>query len=746
MFHVKHSFCHTAPENVPRGTFSQRRVWFVLTLLFGLTRISVAQEEPAAPAPINPATIANPTVRAALEMPRKSPADFLAAVTALIDLGEPELAAQVFGELAKLKLTDAQQADLVLEVGPAALQKLLNTPELATAAAPFVEASFAAANKIATDPARLEKLITALGSKQESARYEAFAALRSAGDLAIPALLAAIAKTADDDQQNRLREVLVGIGKMATPALVAALDSPSESVRRQAAYALGQLREVRSVGRLGAMAVSEPANSVAGIAAHWAYEHLTGKPADSTDVIVALDREIKATLNCLPPNRPTGEGLIVLPLDANGNTIALPPAEAGIVYAAHLSRLRSRLNPADDSALRRALVLSLESQAIFAARDTKTSLAEELQPATMPTTELSQSLHEALSGNYHGAAEVIVDLLGERRDIAALYPTSGTVSPLVAALSSPASRVRFAALTAVMDIHPSSVFPGAGRIAPALANFARGNVGQSAVVAYPNTVRAADIAGLLAANGLAGQATNNGFEAVRLAAEPGVELVIIDLSTIEPPIRETLFRLRRQAASSNLPIALVASEGRLEEAQRIADDHCNILAFPRPHSAETVRSIVEQLRKAAPLGSSTAEDRTAQAAQAVKWIAQILADGPEFYDLRSRPGEVLSAVEQTGDLTQLLKLLVQLGTPASQQQLLNMASQSATPIADREAAAKAFDESVKSHGLRITTGSLLAQYDRYNASEGGDEATQKVLAELLDTIEYSRQQAMGGRQ
>jgi hypothetical protein len=155
---------------------------------------------------------------------------------------------------------------------------------------------------------------------------------------------------------------------------------------------------------------------------------------------------------------------------------------------------------------------------------------------------------------------------------------------------------------------------------------------------------------------------------------------------------------------------------------------------------------VEQLRQAAPLGSSTAEDRTAQAAQAVKWIAQILTAGPEFYDLRSRPGEVLSAVEQTGDLTQLLRLLVQLGTPASQQQLLDIASQSAAPIADRQAAAKAFAESVKSHGLRITTGSLLAQYDLYNASENSDAATQKVLADILDSIELQRRQVNANEQ
>ena len=50
-------------------------------------------------------------------------------------------------------------------------------------------------------------------------------------------------------------------------------------------------------------------------------------------------------------------------------------------------------------------------------------------------------------------------------------------------------------------------------------------------------------------------------------------------------------------------------------------------------------------------------------------------------------------------------------------------------------AAEAFRASVAAHGVLLTTDQILAQYDRYNASETADAATQKVLARVLDVIE-----------
>ena len=57
------------------------------------------------------------------------------------------------------------------------------------------------------------------------------------------------------------------------------------------------------------------------------------------------------------------------------------------------------------------------------------------------------------------------------------------------------------------------------------------------------------------------------------------------------------------------------------------------------------------------------------------------------------------------------------------------------PIAARETAAAAFERSVRRFGIQLTRSQVIAQYDRYNASEHADAATQKVLGRLLDAIE-----------
>jgi hypothetical protein len=66
------------------------------------------------------------------------------------------------------------------------------------------------------------------------------------------------------------------------------------------------------------------------------------------------------------------------------------------------------------------------------------------------------------------------------------------------------------------------------------------------------------------------------------------------------------------------------------------------------------------------------------------------------------------------------------------------ASRRTLPIEARRQAAVAFDQSVKSRGLLLTTAEILAQYTHYNASAAADADTQQVLGSLLDTIESRR--------
>jgi hypothetical protein len=76
-----------------------------------------------------------------------------------------------------------------------------------------------------------------------------------------------------------------------------------------------------------------------------------------------------------------------------------------------------------------------------------------------------------------------------------------------------------------------------------------------------------------------------------------------------------------------------------------------------------------------------------------------------------------------------------LSDPQAQRALMNFASQPVLPVHSRSAAADAFRKNVGLHGVLLTSGEILMQYDRYNASESSDADTQRVLGALLDTIE-----------
>jgi hypothetical protein len=79
-----------------------------------------------------------------------------------------------------------------------------------------------------------------------------------------------------------------------------------------------------------------------------------------------------------------------------------------------------------------------------------------------------------------------------------------------------------------------------------------------------------------------------------------------------------------------------------------------------------------------------------------------------------------------------------LATPQSQRLLVEVVNQNGRSIADRQAAAAAFDVAVKRRGVLLTKTEILRQYDLYNRSANADAATQQVLGAVLDTIEAPR--------
>jgi ParB-like chromosome segregation protein Spo0J len=189
---------------------------------------------------------------------------------------------------------------------------------------------------------------------------------------------------------------------------------------------------------------------------------------------------------------------------------------------------------------------------------------------------------------------------------------------------------------------------------------------------------------------------------------------------------------------------LLAGEGRLAAAQRLADEHDRVLAFARPHSEEKVVAMSERLVALAGHNSVSPDARAAQSKQAIVWLGQLLADGPKFYDLRRQTDVIEAAALRPQAASESIAALAVLGTPAGQRALADLASLQTTSIATRREAAQAFDRNAQQHGLLLTSDEILRQYDRYNASATADAESQQVLGTVLDAIESqrSRQQTL----
>jgi hypothetical protein len=160
-----------------------------------------------------------------------------------------------------------------------------------------------------------------------------------------------------------------------------------------------------------------------------------------------------------------------------------------------------------------------------------------------------------------------------------------------------------------------------------------------------------------------------------------------------------------------------------------------VLAMPRPHGDGALATLVNETLALRPLPLAPAEVRTAQAKQALEWIAKLLtANAP--YDELKRDAHLVDRTLLTPELAgPSVAVLAALGTPESQTALVDFASLGTLPIETRQAAAEALAASVAKFGVQLKRDQVILQYDRYNASETADSATQKVLARILDVIE-----------
>ncbi|HEY1601151.1 MAG TPA: hypothetical protein VGG64_16230 [Pirellulales bacterium] len=709
-----------------------------------------AQALSGAAKPVGARTADDPVIKALLSANPTTPAELVRASKILVDLGHPALAQPFVQRLLALKLTDEQMADLVTEVGSAVLLRLGRERQLNPGSGQFCNAALDGAQRFARDPSRLTELVKQLHGATPHEHAVLVAALRPGDGAAVAALVAALADPARAAESSAICQTLVELGPESAAPLVAVLESSDKRLLVYVLDVLGQIEDPAVADYFLAPALAPGTAPEVAAAGHTALTIYFTRPPNPDQAAARLHECVRTILGGFrhPDRRTAAEtepATIAWRWDDQKKRLvgeSVPPAAASLLTAVRLATDAHLLLP--NSVPIRRLYLSTLAQAIgYVGREPGAAAhiakAQDVF-AHVSIDDWQDLLSFALEDDQPATAAVAAQKLGASHDKYLLYAHSPQASGLVRALVHPDRSLRYAALSAIMQLAPHDPYPGAGQVAESLEFFARSSGAPRALVAAATGAEAGRLGGLLAQLGYEPDTATDAagvFRLVRTGAD--YELILVDTALGLPTSGQLIQRLRADSRTARIPLALVSLADEKPKAERLAARYPLCVAVTRTHDAAHTQYEVARLLRAAGRSEVDRDERRQQGVKALEWIATLATERQRVYDLRKLDAAVISGVDAPGLTAPAIAALAKLDTPRAQRALVNLASRLVAPIADRQAAAHAFADSVSRVGTLLKSDEILGQYDRYNASETQSKDTQQVLASILDSIEARAQ-------
>ncbi len=741
---------------------SSPRCWGFCTLLVaivagGVLHASAEEQEPEPQRPVESVKAElrwrDPAVELVEGSRPSTPDEWIEVARILARLDRPDLAKGYLKKVLQSDLDQAQLIELAEHFGPAAFSRMAMQKDLLPEAGKLADAVLSAVRQQRGSVERLTELVGQLQSPDERTRDKAVTALRKAAPAAVAPLVAVLADPNRATEHARVRRVLAGLGGDATRPLLAYLESSDPMLVTQVIAVLADARAGDSSLYLLAPYASPDSDPTVRAAARAALGQLVDSlptPGEAAGVLARRGRRYfdgRATIRQDENGQAT-----VWHWDPNQGKAVAKTYSADVARAVLAARLAGQalsIAPNDAEIRRLYLLTTLEAASQEAGLDRPLPQGPgtpAARAAEFGTAELLAVLDEAMKTGHGPAATAAARILGHSATADAVLAVGPNPSPLVRALRSGDRRTRAAAVEALVRLKPAKSFPGASYLAESMAFLASSTGKRRAMVAAPSTVEARRVGGHLSGLGYEVDTAVTGREMIKqLIESPDYELVFVDGRIDRPPIGILLQQLRRDGRTASLPVGILGTEGSYQRADKAARDDRLALSFVRPHDGRTVRWQVERLEKLAGRSAAGAELRRRQAAQTLQRLAQLHETSPGLFDLRRVEHAVLGALwtpELSGDAVGVLE---KLGTPESQRALVDLASNRTQPLELRKAALSALINSVQQHGILLTTGEILLQYDRYNQSATADSATQKILGRVLDCLE-ARSKTVGSRQ
>lgn len=692
------------------------------------------------------ATPDDPVARALLAAKPQTPAELLRTSRILVDLGHASVAAPLVNRLAEMKLDDEILAALVEEFGSEVLMRLARERALNPAASKLSNTALSGAQRYARNPARLSALVDSLKAASAEEWATIVAQLRRGGDAAVVALVSVLADPARANEHLAASNALVALGEVSTAPLIALLSSREPDLVARVARILGAGRDPASADHLLAPALAAKSPRQVAAAARSAMMIFFGRLPVVEQAGARLERRARRELD---ESRRLSVALVEAGLPPSVwqwndethqlSSVEVSPRAAKLLAAMEFAADARRLLP-EDSRIRQLFNLIAAETAALADRVPKDA-ANHFEPARqliaqLSVDELRDVLALAMRDDWPEAGVVAAQQLGDSADVSVLYARSPQLSELARAVESPARELRFAALTAIMKLAPSEPYPGAGRVGEALEFFARSAGAPRALAAAATPLEAGRVAGMLAALGYEPDAATDAAGALRTASGAAdYEVIFVDSTLGRPASGELLQRLQTDSRTARIPLAIVSFAEEYPEVERLAEKLPPTVPVIRVQNEAGMQVQLARVLETRGRRMVDRDERRAQGVQALAWIAELSGRRRPLYDLRRLDATVIANLDAPGMTEAAITTAAKLNSPRVQRALIDLASRLAAPLATRQAAASAFAKNVAAHGTLLSSSEILAQYERYNASETQPKETQQLLGALLDTIE-----------
>jgi hypothetical protein len=521
------------------------------------------------------------------------------------------------------------------------------------------------------------------------------------------------------------------------------------ALRQQVIGVLGQLRSSASTPYLLKPLLIENGEASLKKAAEEALVGILGRLPTRASALDYLYDHASAYLEGRLPGRLDHEGLITLWVwDQEQQEVVayeLDGRSASLLVATRIAAEMYSLDTEVVEHRRLFLASLLESAKLAVGIDQPLPVGEGTAHA-IASAAGAQALEEVLafaSDNGFGAAAIgAMEVLGDIADERMLDSAEGRPRQITLALRHPDRRIQFAALSTIIRWDPRVPYPGSSYLPETLVYFASTAGTRRVLIGHPRTEKAQTLVGMLKELGFDADTAHTGNEVSRHAiANPDYEFLLLSDSLDRPEIGALIQQLRRDSRSARLPIGVTARETNLRRMSRYTEQDSRAETFPRPFDAVGMAFQVRRLLAMNGQDAVDPDQRLRHAQTALDYLAQ-LAEHPErysFYDILGYEDAIVQTLGHPALATRVSRVLGFLGTPEAQRVLVDVASQNARHLPERQAAAAAFDKAVARRGILLSRSEILTQYDRYNRSATLDRETQKVLGAILDTIEAPSQ-------